>query len=99
MPTPTPVANLFPKARFQQSPDNITKHRVMVDSREFERGTDFAFLQYCMLLGASVKTQEAAFSAGLKLAGAVEFLSTLKMLGEVQRPLAEAQPANLDHKV
>lgn len=74
-----PIPNLTPKARFQLSGDSISKHRQMVDSREFERGLDFALLQYqadCCL------RENNPTVLGLKIVGAQEFAKTLRLLSE-----------------
>lgn len=70
---------ITPKARFQLSRDNVTKHRDMVDTREFERGADFAMAEY--VAEASVRETNPAV-LGMKIVGAQEFLKCFKMLGE-----------------
>lgn len=74
--------NPSPKTRFMQSPDNVSKHKALVDSREFQRGCDFSLLQY----QAALSQQPADFQAGagnyFKLLGAQEFIQTFKLLAE-----------------
>lgn len=73
------IINPSPKTRFQQSTDSISKHRAMVDTREFSRAADFAMLQYQREL--SIKESNPAV-LGMKLVGAQEFLNTMTMLAE-----------------
>lgn len=73
------VINPTPKTRFQLSNDNITKHRTMIDSREFMRASDFALLEY---MNRCRKNETNPTVLGLKLVGAQEFLDELKLLSE-----------------
>lgn len=95
-----PNLNPPPKHRFQESADNISKHREMVESRTFERAIDFALMQYQLLLAAETQRNPgaAAFS-GLKATGAVEFVDVLKNLSEMPPIIRNDPPSNLDHKV
>ena len=68
-----------PQARFQLSADNVRKHRDMVDGREFERGADFAMLEY---VAQTCQRETNPTILGLKIAGAQEFLKSFKTLGE-----------------
>lgn len=98
--SPTPDSlprslNPTPKARFQLSNDNISKHRDMVDKREFERGADFALLQYSAEL---CDKENNPTVVGLKIAGAHEFLKIFRLLSEraelkpLPRPNDNLQP-------
>lgn len=81
------------------SNDSVSKHRDMVGSREFERGTDFALLQYAGLLSTQIKDGESAMAAGYKLQAAVEFYQTLKLLAETPKaPPLTVVNDNLDHR-
>jgi len=94
----TPVnPNQQPKARFQASPDNIKKHRDLVDSREFERGADFALLQYVQSIKGTIVDGTSAMAAGFKIYGAVELLEQMKTLAEKATIQAPVPTGNLDH--
>ena len=92
--------NLSPKSRFQQSNENVSRHRAMLETREFERANDFSLVQYCAALSESVKDMNSAAIAGLKLQGAFEFAHTFRNLGEMP-PVAKAPVIkdNLRHDV
>lgn len=98
-PTPTPqqppLANPSPRHRFQESANNVSLHRKMVDSHEFQRATDFAMLEY----SASLSTQTVDFQGGaanhFKLRGALEFLQTLRVLAEAPPKIRVMDKDNL----
>lgn len=91
--------NLSPKSRFQQSADNVSRHRALLETREFERATDFSLLQYCAALSESIKDMNSAAIAGMKLQGAFEHAHTFRNLGELPpRPPIAIVKDNLDHK-
>lgn len=95
MPTPSEtnrLVNPSPKARFQQSPESISKHRDLVDKREFERGADFTMLQY---IGELCDKENNPTVLGLKIAGAQEFLKVFRLLSE--KPLLTALPKPNDN--
>jgi hypothetical protein len=93
-----PITLEAPKVRFQSSGDNVSRHREMVDSTPFQRGTDFALLQLSIVLGQTVQDDESARNAGYKLAGAVEYLAQLRMLSEPPvRPVPMPSNDNLIH--
>jgi hypothetical protein len=77
-----PSLNPSPKQRFRESADNISRHKSMLETREFERGIDFALMEYQAQLAIRVTDQYTAMSAGLKMQGALEFIQTLKTLTE-----------------
>lgn len=83
--------NPSPRARFQSVQGNITAHKALLENPYFDRGCDFAMLEYQRLLAEQVKDPNTAMSAGAKLQGALEFLQTLKTL-------AEAAPVMLARK-
>lgn len=93
-----PNVNPTPRARFQESADNISKHRALIESREAQRAFDFAQLEYAAYLAQMVtdNPQSAAF-AGLKLSGMMEFASVFKNLGEQPVRIVPARSENLDH--
>lgn len=76
------VINFTPKARFMQSQDNISKHRKLVDTREFERGCDFALLEYQRQVTNDARDGNTAAAAALKIRGALEFLHVFRTLSE-----------------
>lgn len=92
------VTNPSPKARFQMSNETVSKHRDMVGSREFERATDFALLQYAGMLATTVSDGNSAMAAGFKIQAAVEYYQTLKLLAESPKvPTPTVLNGNLDH--
>ena len=87
-----------PKHRFQESKDNVSKHRDLVASKEFERATDFALLQYQAQLASTVNADFNGMAAmGLKILGAQEFVRTLRMLSESPSIPDVRVTDNLDH--
>lgn len=76
------IDNPRPKARFQLSNENVAKHRDMVDNRAFERGADFAMLEYQAELAQKENNPTVL---GLKLVGAQEFLQTFRLLSETAK--------------
>lgn len=95
------IKNPTPKDRFQSSDVRISDHRKMVASEQFERACDFAMLEYGMRLRAGLDedSPQSIMNAGLKAAGAQEFLLILRNLSE--KPIAPATLSiakNLDHK-
>lgn len=82
---PDRIVNPTPKTRFMASDQNVTKHRQLVDSREFERGVDFALMEYQTQLMGAVTDGNHAAAVALKLRGAHEFLQIFRMLGEQVR--------------
>lgn len=98
-PLPTqPNHNPSPKQRFQQSNDNVSKHRDLTASREFERGMDFAMLEMCSRLAATITDGNSAMAAGFRLMGAHEFAQNLKLLSEKPATLNVKQDTHLDHR-
>lgn len=94
-----PLLNPQPKQRFMQSGDNVSKHRDLVDSGEFQRAADFGMLQYCAYLATQVTDFNSAASIGFQLRGAHDFLLTMRNISEAPPPLpARANSDNLDHR-
>lgn len=93
------VTNPTPKKRFQESTDNISKHRDLIQTREFERASDFAMLQYAARLQEETNGNlNSAAAAHLRMTGAQEFLSIFRNLGEsVELPTHRVETPNLDH--
>lgn len=83
MATQAPILiNPSPKTRFQQSADNIKKHRELVDSNEFQRGCDFALLQYQTKLASQQVDGQLAAASHFKVLGVLEFLQEFRFLSE-----------------
>lgn len=95
----TVVKNPSPKARFQESSDNVKRHRDLIQSREFERAVDFSLLQYGSRLQSETDGNlNAAAAAHLRMTGAHEFIATLRNLAEsTEFPSRKTEIANLDH--
>ena len=55
-----------PKQRFQEYSQWIGEHRQMVDSIAFQRGLDYAMLQYQQQIAGSVTDSAGAGAAGLR---------------------------------
>lgn len=88
---PLPV-NATPRERFQADAGKVRRHQELVDSPDFVAGADVALLEY----GNRCATLLDPTVAGLKYAGAVEFLNTFKLLAEKQTPAAARKdPDNL----
>jgi len=97
-----PLINLTAKARFLESNENISAHRKLVDSREFQRACDFAMLSFAHAASqAPIAPEEMSLgAAGLKLRGAHEFLSIFRNLSEApQKPPTILRHDNLNHEV
>jgi hypothetical protein len=92
--------NPSPKARFHESKDNISKHRDLIASREFERAIDFALLEYqrYMAQGPMDSNVNQALAGHYKQMGAVEFVHILKTLAE-EAPIPPVRVMDqLDHR-
>ena len=79
----TIITTPTPKHRFQEVKENVTRHRDLVASPEFELAIDFGLLQYQAQLASTVNADFNGMAAmGLRLLGAQEFVRTLRMLSE-----------------
>lgn len=105
-PTVTPPVNpnQQPRQRFQRDAARIRLHRELVDSETFQKGCDYAMLQYAAALAGQildehgVPDESRAKMAGLALLGAHGVMSTLKTLAETPKPLPKiADMSNLNH--
>lgn len=79
-----PNVNPSPKSRFQESQQNVSHHRELIQRNEFQRACDFGLLQYQGQL-ASMDLQGNMNNAAanhLKITGVIEFLHVLRHLGE-----------------
>ncbi len=96
----TVIKSPNPKLRFQESADNVSKHRDLIASREFQRAADFALLQYEVILSNTpLDNFNMAASAHFRLLGAQEFLQVLRTLGETQSAPAKTLIEELNYKV
>lgn len=93
------VLNPSPKARFIQSTDNVSKHRKMVDSGEFQRATDLGFLQYVAQQMQTIGDGASAMAAGYRIQGAFDALQTVRMLSETPPAPTIAPSSNLNDNV
>jgi len=83
------IVNPTPRQQFQESPDNISKHRALIELPQFARATHMALLQYQRQLTDSPPADMGgAAGAYLRILGAQEFVNILLNLGE--------QPQRLD---
>jgi len=96
---PAPNTNPAPKSQFMESKDNISKHRNMIESGEFQRAIHYALLQYDWNLCSQMPQDLGGAGANfLRSQGARQFLDVLLKLAEMPPvPLAENRIVNLDH--
>lgn len=72
-----------PKQRFQESQQNVSHHRELIQRNEFQRACDFAMMQYQGELAAnSTDNFNVCAAAHLKITGALEFIRVFRLLGE-----------------
>lgn len=90
-----PNTDPTPKTRFLALPDAVKHHRAMMEDRAFERGIDFALLQYQVELAGKCTDANAAMRTGLCLLGAQEFVHILKTLSETSKLSQVARNDNL----
>jgi hypothetical protein len=81
-----------------ESSQSVSKHRELVTSSDYQRGCDFAMLQYTAALANQTNSADTAMVAGLKIRGAHEFLEVMKTLGETIKMPAPVALADLDHR-
>lgn len=96
----SPNTNPTPRQQFQESKDNISKHRAMIESGEFQRAIHFSLLQLDRTLCDQMPQDLGGAGANfLRSQGARMFVETLLRLAEMPPPLpAENRILNLDHK-
>jgi hypothetical protein len=99
MPSPNvaPIKNPTPRDQFREKADNISLHRTLVDSPQFERGVHFTMLEYQRMLSTQVKDGNSAAAAGYKLQGAIEIMGVLRMLAEPAPSMPKLASQSLDH--
>jgi len=88
MSTPAFNPNPSAKARFQESSDNVSKHQKLIQQPEFQRGLDFARLEYQRHLAEGAVDMNKAAVAGIKIQAVEEFLIVLKYLAEKAIPFS-----------
>lgn len=93
--------NPSPRARFQESASNISRHRDMIASTEFQRACDFAMLQYQGELAMQKSDNFNTHAANqMKIVGALEFMHIFRHLGEQAQPAPKVVDRdNLSHSV
>lgn len=74
--------NRTPKQRFHDHPEWLSQHNQFVVSPIFERGSDFALLQYQAYLSSQSVDGQNAAANHFKMVGAIEFLQTFRLLAE-----------------
>lgn len=80
-----PNVNPPPRQRFQETKTNISAHREMIQTPEFQRACDFALLQYQGQLAQQPLEANAMNTAAVshcKVIGALEFLDVFRKLAE-----------------
>lgn len=78
--------NFTPKARFQESSQNVSKHKDLITDPTFVRAIDFAKLQYQVDLAARTTDMNTAARAGTCIMAVEEFLGVLRNLAETPVP-------------
>jgi len=77
------ITNPTPKQRFQQHKDNIENHRLLIGQNAFDVGVDFSLQEYQRLLSQQSTTFNDAAANHFKITGALEFIQTMRNLGEM----------------
>ncbi len=94
---PEPIRHPTPRQRFLLNGTFLKEHHNLVDSSAFERGCDYALLQYQRQLSESVTDAVGAGAAGLKMKGVMEFLAVLRSLADTSLPPQRRPDDNLQH--
>jgi hypothetical protein len=94
-----PARNTYPspKQEFLESNDNVSAHRRMVDSREFQRALEFAQREYMGFAASTVKDNNGAMAVGWKIQAVTEFCYMLQMLSETPQMPKPVIVGQLDH--
>jgi hypothetical protein len=91
--------NPTPKARFQESADNIKRHRELISSREFMRAIEFATLEMSRQITLQSKADNmTAIALHFQQVGAELFVNVLMNLSEKVELPAKMPAQNLDHR-
>jgi hypothetical protein len=72
--------NISPKAKARATPQFIGTHHALIESPQLEKSLEVALAEYARLL--ALNTSEEPRALHFKLAGAHEFLITLRNLAE-----------------
>lgn len=93
------IKNPSPKGRFVTGPALVTAHRKLWEDPQLQMSLDFAMLQYQASLTENMPTDTvSAASVGLRMKGAMEFLTVFRLLAETPNLPAKADNrSNLDH--
>jgi hypothetical protein len=78
--------NPTPKSRFQSSPDNVAKHRKLLELPELQRALDYALMSYSNRVSLEIKDGNSAMVAGAKQLAVHEFITEFKSLAETPPP-------------
>lgn len=99
MPSPNlaPIKNPTPREQFRESGDNVTKHRNLVDSPEFNRAVHYALLEYQTLLVAQAKDGNSSMAVGFRLQGALELMGVMRNLAEPAPIIQRLAERGLNH--
>lgn len=88
----TVTLNPSPKSRFQESGNNLSEHRKLIETPAFRRACDMAMLQYTIQVNGQTLDGNSAAASAFRLLGAQEFLNTLILLAENVIPPAPKAP-------
>lgn len=95
----TPLNNPSPKERFIQHASDVHHHREAMVSDSFERASDLAMLHHMARVTQNVGTDATADAAAAnQIKGALDYLLTLRMLGEVPRITKPSDTDNLKNQ-
>jgi hypothetical protein len=96
MSEPTKILHPTPKMVFMSSGNNVSAHRKMLESPEFQRAIDYAKSHYTRALHASAPNNldspnfaSAAAMSFERIQGMEDFISILMTLSETPPPLPE----------
>lgn len=90
-----PNLNPSPKTRFRESADNISRHKAILETRELERGMDFAKLEFVSNVAASITDNSSAMAAGYMIMGMEQFCHTFRTLTETPSLIVKRPTDNL----
>lgn len=94
---PEPIRHPTPRQRFLMNGAFLKEHHNLVDSIAFERGCDYALLQYQRQISENITDANGAGAAGLKMKGVMEFLAVFRSLADTSLPPQRRPDDNLAH--
>lgn len=109
MPKPAaePAKFATPRSRFISSQANISAHRRLMDSTEFQKAEDYTMLEFvravCVMAGShdlnGAGADQAAAASFHMIMGAHQFMEVFHRLAEpyAVKPAAQEKDGNLDH--